>query len=60
MSDKSLTEFCFETLSKEVNLRRVSGLDDVASVKLLSGEDGGGIKVYKGDEKIDKVKRGEI
>ena len=55
MQEKSLTEFCFETLSKEVNLQRVSGLDDVAKVKLLSGEDGGGIRVYKGDEKIDKV-----
>ena len=55
MGEKSLTEFCFETLAKEVNLQRVSGLDDVAKVKLLSGEDGGGIKVYKGDEKIDKI-----
>ena len=55
MGEKSLTEFCFETLTKEVNLKRVSGLDDVAKVKLLSGEDGGGIKVYKGDEKIDKI-----
>lgn len=55
MGEQSLTEFCFETLSKEVPLQRVSGLDDVAKVTLLSGEDGGGIKVYKGDEKIDKV-----
>ncbi len=51
MQEKSLTEFCFETLSKEVNLQRVEGLDDVANVKLLSGGDGGGIKVYKGGEK---------
>lgn len=55
MQEKSLTEFCFETLLKEVNLYRVEGLDDVANVKLLSGGDGGGIKVYKGEEKIDKV-----
>jgi len=55
MQEKSLTEFCFETLSKEVALQRVEGLDDVANVKLLSGGDGGGIKVYKGEEKIDKV-----
>ena len=41
MQEKSLTEFCFETLSKEVNLQRVEGLDDVANVKLLSGGDGG-------------------
>ena len=54
MKDKSLTKFCFETLSREVNLQRVPGLDDIESVKLLSGEDGGGIKIYKG-EKIDKV-----
>jgi len=25
MQEKSLTEFCFETLSKEVNLQRVEG-----------------------------------
>jgi hypothetical protein len=38
MAEKSLTEYCFETLSKEVALTRVAGL-----------EDGGGIKVYIGD-----------
>ena len=55
MSGKSLTEHCFETLSKEVDLQRVPGLDDIENVKLLNGQDGGGIKVYKGEEKINKV-----
>lgn len=55
MEEGSLTEFCFETLSKEIKLQRVTGLDDIESVKLLSGEDGGGIKIYKGEEKVDKV-----
>jgi len=55
MSEKSLTDFCFEMLSKEVNLQRVSGLDDIEKVKLLSGEDGGGIRIYKGKEKVDRV-----
>jgi len=55
MVEKSLTEFCFETLSKEINLQRVEGLDDIESVKLLSGKYGGGIKIYKGEEKVDKV-----
>jgi len=54
MKGKSLTEFCVETLSKEINLQRVPGLDEIESVKLLSGEEDGGIKIYKG-EKIDKV-----
>ena len=54
MSHTSLTQFCFETLSKELNLQRVPGLDDIENVTLLSGEDGGGIKLYKG-KNIDKV-----
>ena len=54
MSNKSLTEFCLETLSREISLTRIPGLDDLEQVKLLSGEDGGGIKVYTGNN-IDKV-----
>jgi hypothetical protein len=54
MTLKSLTRFCFETLAGEIKLERVAGLDDIERVKLLTGEDGGGIRLYKGD-KIDKV-----
>lgn len=54
MAFKSLTQFCFEELSKHIKLERVSGLEEIEKVKLLSGEDGGGIKLYKAD-KIDKV-----
>jgi hypothetical protein len=50
----ALTEVCFKKLSKEMNLQRVPGFEDIESVKLASGEEGGGIKVYKG-EKIDKL-----
>ncbi len=49
MSATSLPEFCFETLSKEISLQRIEGLDEIENVKLLSGEDGGGIKVYTGE-----------
>ena len=54
MRTTSLTEFCLETLSKNISLTRVPGLDDLAEVKLLTGEDGGGIKVFRGKH-IDKV-----
>ncbi len=52
MEKKSLTEYCFGVLSKEIKLKRVDGLDDVENVKLLSGEDGGGIRVYSGDKNV--------
>ena len=42
MDGRGLTKFCYETLAREVKLEKVPGLDDVAQVKLLSGEDGGG------------------
>jgi len=48
----SLTEYCFDVLSQEINLKRVDGLDDLENVKLLSGEDGGGIRVYQGDKNL--------
>jgi hypothetical protein len=51
---KTLPEFCFETLSKEISLEHVPGLEDLEHVKLLSGEEGGGIKIYRG-EKLEKV-----
>jgi hypothetical protein len=54
MAHKSLTKFCFEELSKHIKLERVTGFEEIEKVKLLSGEDGGGIKLYKAD-KIDKV-----
>ena len=54
MSNATLTEFCLETLSREISLTRVPGLDDLEKVKLVNGKDGGGIKVYSG-KKIDKV-----
>jgi len=54
MDGQGLTTYCFETLSKEVPLQRVPGLDDLEHVKLLNGQDGGSIKIYQG-EKIDKV-----
>ena len=54
MVHQSLTQFCFETLAKEIQLEKVTGLEDIEQVKLLSGEDGGGIKLYKAD-KIAKV-----
>lgn len=54
MAKKSLTQACFDMLSQEVNLERVPGFEDIESVKLATGEDGGGIKIYKG-EKIPKV-----
>lgn len=54
MSRTSLPEVCFELLSREIPLQRVSGFEDIEQVKLLSGENGGGIKIYKGDH-IDRV-----
>jgi len=54
MAQQSLTQFCFETLAKEIQLEKVTGLEDIEKVKLLSGEDGGGIRLYKAD-KIAKV-----
>jgi hypothetical protein len=54
MAHKSLTQFCFETLAKEIQLEKVTGLEDIEKVKLLSGEEGGGIRLYKAD-KIAKV-----
>ncbi len=53
MAHQSLTQFCFETLAKEIKLDKVTGLEDIEQVQLLSGEEGGGISLYKG--KIDKV-----
>jgi len=52
MDKTTLTEFCFETFTREIDLQRVTGLDDVASVKLLNGEDGGGIRVYQGEKNV--------
>ncbi len=54
MNKKSLTNVCLEMLSKEINLQRIPGFEDIESVKLASGADGGGISLYNG-EKIGKV-----
>jgi hypothetical protein len=54
MAHQSLTQFCFETLAKEIPLQRISGLEEIEQVKLLSGADGGGIKLFRAD-KIEKV-----
>ncbi|MEI6127938.1 MAG: hypothetical protein WCQ99_15430 [Pseudomonadota bacterium] len=47
MNKGSLPEVCFELLSREIALQRVPGFDDIEQVKLLSGENGGGIKIYR-------------
>ena len=52
MVNTTLTEACFEAFTREIELQRVTGLEDVASVKLLTGEDGGGIRVYQGDKNV--------
>ena len=54
MTNQSLPEFCLATLAKEVDLERTPGFEEIEKVKLSSGEDGGGIKLYRGP-KIDKV-----
>jgi len=54
MDKISLPQTCFDMLSKEVALERVAGLEDLEHLKLANGEDGGSIKIYKG-EKIEKV-----
>ena len=54
MNKKSLTNVCLEILSKEINLQRIQGFEDIESVKLASGADGGGMSLYNG-EKIGKV-----
>ena len=54
MNKRSLTNVCLEMLSKEINLQRIPGFEDIESVKLASGADGGGISLYSG-EKIGKV-----
>jgi len=54
MAHETLTEFCFKRLSREIALERITGFEDIEKVQTASGEDGGGIKLYRGD-KIDKV-----
>ena len=49
----TLTETWYEVFNREIELQRVSGLEDIASDKLLNGEDGGGIRVYKGDKNVE-------
>ena len=54
MSNKSLPEACFEVMSQEIALHRIPGFEDLEQVKLLNGDDGGGLKIYNGD-KINRV-----
>jgi len=54
MNKTSLPQFCYETLSKALRLERVAGFEDIEHVKLLSGEDGGGIQIYRA-EKISRI-----
>jgi len=54
MTRQSLPEACFEILTQKIELSRIQGFDDLEQVKLLSGEDGGGLKIYTGD-KINRV-----
>lgn len=51
---KTLPDICFEMLNNKVPLKRAAWFNEIENVKLLTGEDGGGIKIYRG-EKIDKV-----
>ena len=55
MSTQTLPGFCFEELSRSIPLKRIAGLEEIEKVKLLSGEDGGGISMYAGDDKIRRV-----
>ena len=50
MTMKTLPEFCLDVLSKEISLERVPGFEDIESVQLASGEPGGGIKIYRGED----------
>jgi hypothetical protein len=54
MSETTLPQACFEVLSREIALQRIPGFDDIEQVPLVSGEDGGGIRIYAGD-RISKV-----
>ena len=55
----SLPQTCFDLLAKEVALERITGLEDLEHLKLANGEDGGSIKIYRG-EKIEKVTMVEL
>lgn len=51
---KTLPAFCFETLAHAIALQKIPGFEAIENIKLLSGEDGGGIQLYRG-EKIARV-----
>jgi hypothetical protein len=53
MAPKSLPEACFEILSQELDLQRKPGYEELEQVRLLNGQDGGGLKIYT----ADKVRR---
>jgi hypothetical protein len=55
----SLTKICLEMLSKEIHLQKIPGFEDIASLKLSSGADGGGISLYNG-EKISRVTAADL
>ena len=54
MEKRSLTQTCFEMLSKEVALERIPGFEDLEHLKLVNGEDGDSVRLYRGN-KIEKV-----
>jgi len=54
MEKQSLPEYCFDALSKEIPLERITGLEDLEQLRLPDGKDGGTIRKYKG-EGIDNV-----
>jgi hypothetical protein len=50
MSQTSLTETCFELVGRDIAFQKISGFEDLERVNLLSGGEGGGIKLYKADK----------
>jgi len=54
MGKTSLPGVCFDLLSREIPLQKIMGLDDLERLRLLDGQEGGGIKLYSGD-RIERV-----
>ena len=50
MTMPTLPEYCFDVLSQEISLERVPGFEDIEAVQLASGEAGGGIQIYRGQD----------
>lgn len=54
MNTPSLPDICFQLLSREIPLQKKPVHEDIEKLRLLNGEDGGGITLYAG-EKITRV-----